>query len=162
MNNCVTVDPSHHPQSKIFSGPRVSHLPIKIINLYWGFFCVFRRHDKNKKEKGKKETSLCPASFQVMLASIKFSSVVPRVFIIRTREMWQCLHYIWHFLFSEPNVWVEEQGQQKGQTESAVSSRHARLLIFASESMPLSHSEGQGDGQELLVLSPAPPSVLVF
>ena len=29
-------------------------------------------------------------------------------------------------------------------------------------SMPIDMPDGQGDGQELLLLSPAPPSVLVF
>lgn len=161
MNNCVTVDPSHHPQTKIFSGPRVSHLPIKIINLYWGFFCVFRRHDKNKKEKGKKETSLCPASFLVMLASTKSPCRAP------------CLHHqntgnvaVFALRFTLSILWTERVGGVAGSAEGT-----SRKCCFFKTcqapnlrlgSMPVSQPEGQGDGQELLVLSPAPPSLLVF
>lgn len=83
-----------------------------------------------KKERKKLAFVLCfPNDARIH----QILCVVTRVFILRTQEMWEYLQDILHFLFSEPHVWGAEQGQQKGQTESAVSSKHVRLLIFAQE-----------------------------
>lgn len=161
MNNCVTVDPSHHPQTKIFSGPATSFtLANKNNKPVLRFLLCFQAAWQKQKRK-RKETSLCPASFLVMLASTKSPCRAP------------CLHHqntgnvaLFALRFTLSILWTERVGGGAGSAEGA-----SRKCCFFKTcqapnlrlgSMSFSHPEGQGDGQELLVLSPAPPSLLVF
>lgn len=69
----------------------------------------------------------------MMLESIKFSVSWPVSSFSEHRKCGSICMTFYTF-YSLNRMWGEaEQGQQKGQTESAVSSKHVRLLIFAQE-----------------------------
>lgn len=99
MNIYDSVDSSSHQQNKILLGPQVSHMPIKIINLCWGFYCVLRRHVE------KKDIScLCPNSSLIMLEFLRFSETHPMSSSSEYRRCVRVCRKLYTFCLSTENV----------------------------------------------------------